>query len=149
MRVHGTRQTGFFTKLPNTTARDHQLSFAARGLLAYLLSLPDGAREDVKTLANKSVEGRGTITRALNELESCGYMTRAKTRDEDGRIRTQVEIFADRAGASVPVKPATVSPGTGTPGGGKSGIKTEEAGVEDSLPPRARPAEPVAESPTP
>lgn len=147
MRVHGTRQTGFFTKLPNTTARDHELSFVARGLLAYLLSLPDGAREDVKTLANKSVEGRGAITRALNELESCGYMTRAKIRDESGRIHTHVEVFADRGGTSGPVKPAPVPPGTGTPGGGKSGIKTEEAGVEDSLPPQAPMAEPVADAP--
>ncbi|ACU77410.1 conserved hypothetical protein [Catenulispora acidiphila DSM 44928] len=146
MRVHGTRQTGFFTKVPNATARDHGLSFAARGLLAYLLSLPDGAREDVKTLANKSVEGRGVITRALNELESRGYMTRAKTRDDDGRIHTQVEVFADRGGASRPVVPAPVSPGTGTPGGGKSGIKTEETGVEDSLPPQVPLTDPVADT---
>lgn len=138
MRVHGTRQTGFFTKLPNTTARDHALSFTARGLLAYMLSLPDGAREDVKTLANKSVEGRSAVSRALHELESRGYLSRTKSRDDEGRIRTQVEVFADRDGASPQVEPATAAPGTGGPGGGKSGSKTEEAGLEDSLPPLGR-----------
>ena len=135
MRIHGTRQTGYFTKLPNATARDHALSFAARGLLAYMLSLPDGAREDVKTLANKSIEGRGTVSRALHELESGGYLTRIKSRDDEGRIRTRVEVFADRDGASAQVEPATIAPGTGRPSCGKSGSKTEESGVKDSLPP--------------
>lgn len=138
MRVHGTRHTGFFTKVPNATARDHELSFAARGLLAYLLSLPDGAREDVKTLANKSVEGRGVVARALRELESCGYMIRAKIRDDEGRIRTRVEVFADRGEATGLVKPAAVPPGTGAPGRGTSGSKTEETGVKESLPPVTR-----------
>ncbi|GAA1990422.1 helix-turn-helix domain-containing protein [Catenulispora subtropica] len=135
MRIHGTRQAGFFTKVPNPTVRDHALSFTARGLLAYMLSLPDGAREDVKTLANKSVEGRSAISRALHELESRGYLARTKSRDDEGRISTHVEVFADRDGASPQVEPATVAPGTGRPGGGKSGSKTEEAGLEDSLPP--------------
>ncbi|WP_194891326.1 helix-turn-helix domain-containing protein [Catenulispora pinisilvae] len=135
MRIHGTRQNGFFTKVPNLTVRDHALSFTARGLLAYMLSLPDGAREDVKTLANKSVEGRGAVSRALHELESRGYLARTKSRDDEGRIRTHVEVFADRDGASVQVEPATVTPGTGRPGGGKSGSKPEESGFKDSLPP--------------
>lgn len=135
MRIHGTRQNGFFTKVPNLTVRDHALSFTARGLLAYMLSLPDGAREDVKTLANKSVEGRSAVSRALHELESRGYLTRTKSRDDEGRIHTNVEVFADRDGASAQVEPATVLPGTRGPGGGKSGSKTEETGVKDSLPP--------------
>src|SRR2546423_6936596 len=100
-----------------------------------MLSLPDGAREDVKTLANKSVEGRGAVSRALHELESRGYLARTKSRDDEGRIRTHVEVFADRDGASAQVEPATVTPGTGRPGGGKSGSKTEETGFKDSLPP--------------
>lgn len=136
MRIHGTRQNGFFTKVPNLTVRDHALSFTARGLLAYMLSLPDGAREDVKTLANKSVEGRSAVSRALHELESRGYLTRSKSRDDEGRISTHVEVYADRDGASVQVEPATAPPGTGRPGGGKSGSKTEETGFKDSLPPR-------------
>lgn len=138
MRIHGTRQNGFFTKVPNLTVRDHALSFAARGLLAYMLSLPDGAREDVKTLANKSVEGRSVVSRALHELESRGYLTRTKVRDDEGRISTQVEVFADRDRASAQVEPTPASPGTGQPGGGKSGSKTEETGFKDSLPPLDR-----------
>ncbi|MFJ6616276.1 helix-turn-helix domain-containing protein [Kitasatospora sp. NPDC091335] len=61
--------------------RKHALSWAARGLLSYLLSLPDGAREDVRTLAAKSVEGRTTVARALRELEAAGHYVRRTQRD--------------------------------------------------------------------
>ena len=137
MRVHRTPQRGFFTIVPNATARDHGLSFTARGLLAFLISLPDGAREDVKTLANKSVEGRSAISKALSELETRGYLVRTTSRDDAGRIRTHVAVFDTRDGASAEVGPATVPPGTGSPGGGKTGSNPEDVVLEKSLPPLA------------
>ena len=111
MHVHGTRHAGLLTKVPNATARDHALSYTARALLAYMLSLPDGAREDVKTLANKSAEGRSAASRTLHELESRGYLARIRFRDGEGRTSTRVDVFADREGASAQVVPATVAPG--------------------------------------
>src|SRR5882672_9162911 len=143
MRVHRTPQAGYFTIVPNLTARDHALSFTARGLLTYMLSLPNDAREDVKTLANKSVEGRSAISRALNELEKRGYLARTTARNEGGRISTRVDVFDTRDGASAQGVPATVAPGTGLPGGGKTGGYPQEWVKEDSLPPLE-----VAEAPS-
>src|SRR5882672_2190071 len=135
MRVHRTPQAGYFTIVPNLTARDHTLSFTARGLLTYMLSLPNDAREDVKTLANKSVEGRSAISRALNELEKLGYLARTTARNDAGRISTRIDVFDVRDGASVQAEPATAEPGTGSPGGGKTGSNPQEWVEEDSLPP--------------
>ncbi|MEV0187263.1 helix-turn-helix domain-containing protein [Kitasatospora purpeofusca] len=104
--------------------RKHSLSWAARGLLGYLLSLPNGAREDVRTLAAKSVEGRATVARALRELETAGHYVRRTVRDPlTGRVRTAVSVhevpLSDKAVHTLP--PVPVAPAAGAPGAGKAG----------------------------
>ncbi|MCX4685312.1 helix-turn-helix domain-containing protein [Kitasatospora purpeofusca] len=104
--------------------RKHSLSWAARGLLGYLLSLPNGAREDVRTLAAKSVEGRATVARALRELETAGHYVRRTVRDPvTGRVRTVVSVhevpLADKAVHALP--PVPVTPAAGPSGAGKAG----------------------------
>lgn len=41
MRIQRSNPTTRFVVLPNETAQNHALSFTARGILAYLVSLPD------------------------------------------------------------------------------------------------------------
>ncbi|MFJ5117902.1 helix-turn-helix domain-containing protein [Kitasatospora sp. NPDC088548] len=109
--------------------RKHSLSWAARGLLSYLLSLPDGAREDVRTLAAKSVEGRTTVSRALRELEQAGHYIRRTERDPlTGQVRTTVSVHevpvtgkAVHTVPPLPVSPAAGLPGAGTAVAGKTG----------------------------
>ncbi|MFD0276215.1 helix-turn-helix domain-containing protein [Kitasatospora sp. NPDC127111] len=109
--------------------RKHSLSWAARGLLGYLLSLPDGSREDVRTLAAKSVEGRGTVSRALRELEDAGHYIRRTDRDPvTGRVRTTVSVHEVPATSKtpntlppLPALPAAGGPGAGHPIDGKAG----------------------------
>ncbi|WP_327676572.1 helix-turn-helix domain-containing protein [Kitasatospora sp. NBC_00458] len=109
--------------------RKHSLSWAARGLLGYLLSLPDGAREDVRTLAAKSVEGRATVARALRELEEAGHYVRRTLRDPlTGQVRTVVSVHeVPVAGKAVhtlpplPAPPAAGPPGAGAAGAGRAG----------------------------
>ncbi|MFI6843584.1 helix-turn-helix domain-containing protein [Kitasatospora sp. NPDC050467] len=109
--------------------RKHSLSWAARGLLSYLLSLPDGAREDVRTLAAKSVEGRATVSRALRELEEAGHYVRRTERDPlTGHVRTAVSVHevpvtgkAVHTLPPLPVPPAAGPPGAGTAGAGTTG----------------------------
>jgi uncharacterized phage protein (TIGR02220 family) len=55
---------------------DPNLSFRAKGLLAYLQAVPLEAGADMKDLENVSLEGKAAIKTALKELEDGGYLTR-------------------------------------------------------------------------
>jgi hypothetical protein len=145
MRIQRTPQQGFFTKVPNATARDHGLSFTARGVLAYLLSLQDGAREDIHTLAGKSVEGRKAIAAALNELQERGYLARKVVRGDHGQITTDVVLYDLRDGASSQVAPVTALAASGGPVAASSATNPIEDQVENSPLPTPVAAAPVAE----
>ncbi|MFF1908831.1 helix-turn-helix domain-containing protein [Kitasatospora sp. NPDC058218] len=131
MQIHRIPKHGpGYTILDNGhVIRKHKLSWAARGLLSYLLSLPDGAREDVRTLAAKSVEGRTTVARALRELEEAGHYVRRTSRDPvTGQVRTTVSVHevpltakAAHTLPPLPVSPAAGRPGVGAAGAGKAG----------------------------
>jgi len=93
MRIHRTARAHFFTTLGNEVLRDSRLSYCARGILACLLSQPDGKRDDIRTLAERTPEGRERVASAMRELEKLGYLTRTKKRTPDGHIYTEVEVF--------------------------------------------------------
>ncbi|MFE7635126.1 hypothetical protein ACFU7Z_13990 [Kitasatospora sp. NPDC057518] len=93
MRVHRTEHVRSFTVLPNGLLQDRRLSYTARGLLADLLSRPDGWREDGRHMADTSPQGRGAIRKALKELTEAGYYGVEKIRMPDGTIRTETHVY--------------------------------------------------------
>lgn len=68
-----------FTILPNSQVRDAHLTWAARGLLAWLSSHQEGfeVTEDVLTAAGNL--GRDGVRTLLRELEGAGYLRRERT----------------------------------------------------------------------
>ncbi|HTJ66676.1 MAG TPA: helix-turn-helix domain-containing protein [Actinospica sp.] len=113
MHIHRSAHTRYFTTLGNEVLRDNRLSFCARGILGHLLSLPDGQRADIRTLADRTPEGRERVAAALRELEKFGYLKRAVMRTARGRLYTKVEVFDSLDGASSQVEP---DPGFPEPG---------------------------------
>ncbi len=93
MHVHRIVHARSFTVLPNGLLQDRRLSYTARGLLADLLSRPDGWREDGRQMADTSTQGRGVIRRALKELTDAGYYRVVKCRTPEGRIRSEAHVF--------------------------------------------------------
>jgi hypothetical protein len=82
-----------FTIVDNATLQDARLSYRARGVLAYLLSLPDGWVTDHRKLASFAVEGERAVLAALKELETHGYLIRRRFQDPTtGRWRTDTEL---------------------------------------------------------
>ncbi|MFF7455271.1 hypothetical protein [Kitasatospora sp. NPDC008115] len=114
MRVHRSAHVRDFTVLPNAMLQYRRLSYTARGLLADLLSRPDGWREDGRHMADTSPQGRGAIRKALKELTEAGYYRVEKIRMPDGTIRSETHVY-DTPQRSAPSADPPV------PGGGAAG----------------------------
>jgi hypothetical protein len=65
---------------------DDRLTWKAKGLLAYLLSLPDDWKVYVKDLQNRSRDGRDAVVSGIQELLEFGYMSMKKVQGEKGRF---------------------------------------------------------------
>lgn len=87
MAIIRSKRTRNFTVLNNDLIRDTTLSFKARGLLQYMLSMPDDWKFYVSELAkHSSKEGEGAIRSAITELEEAGYMRRIRKRGKGGKF---------------------------------------------------------------
>ncbi|MBV1953748.1 hypothetical protein ACWGR3_10465 [Streptomyces albidoflavus] len=93
MRIYRSAPKRSFTSLPNATTRDKHLSWAAMGILSYLLGLPDGSRTSVRQLAALRDEGRDRVAAALRQLEENRYLRRVKRQGPTGRFTTDYEVF--------------------------------------------------------
>ncbi|WP_105973058.1 hypothetical protein [Streptomyces geranii] len=94
MRIHRTTPTRAFSVFSNALLRDRSLSWCAVGVLTYLISLPNGARATIRTLAEQRKEGRARIASALHELEKSRYLRRVVSKDEEsGQFSTVYEVF--------------------------------------------------------
>ncbi len=74
-----------FVMLDKGFLEDENLSYKAKGILAYLLSKPDNWKVIVKDLINHSKDGKKAIYSGLNELKQYGYYKKIPVRDEMGR----------------------------------------------------------------
>ncbi|RSN07918.1 helix-turn-helix domain-containing protein [Streptomyces sp. WAC 01325] len=84
-----TYQSGHYTVVGNHLAQHRELSLTAIGLGTHILSLPEGAPVDIRSLADRFPEGRDRIAFALRELEAHGYLKRVRERTEAGRLFTR------------------------------------------------------------
>lgn len=82
-----------YTAIRNATLRDKRLSFAARGLLAYLLSRPDDWKVSTQDLINQSSARRAAVHSILRELKAAGYMRRERTQGDGGKIVWETVVY--------------------------------------------------------
>jgi hypothetical protein len=83
--VRAPRPSEGFTILRNENVRNQTLTFRARGLLAYLLSMPDNWATNSERLQSRWTEGRDAIRSSIKELEAAGYMTLHKAQNDKGQ----------------------------------------------------------------
>ncbi|MCZ4125072.1 hypothetical protein [Streptomyces sp. H39-S7] len=126
MQIHRSAHRRAYTVIDNAALQDNRLSFAARGVLGYLLSRFDGERIDVRKLAALCRTGRQQIANALDELKKCGYYVVERVQDpETGRVTTRTAVYEkpqDQAKPQVP--PTARKPDAGDPGDTPSGEST-------------------------
>ncbi len=105
-----------FVVIDQRAVEDNRLSWAARGLLCYLLSRPDDWKVLVNDLRKRGNLGRDGIYRLLRELRTLGYARFQRLRDKTGRIRGGIYYIREIADSPDPQLPDTVSPDTAAPG---------------------------------
>jgi hypothetical protein len=75
---------------------DNQLSWKAKGLLAYLLSRPNNWKVNHKDLVNRAKESKNTVTTILKELENVGYIHYYQERLEGGKFGSWIYDVYER-----------------------------------------------------
>ena len=105
-----------FVVMDQRAVEDDRLSWAARGLLCYLLSRPDDWKVLVNDLRKRGNLGRDGIYRLLRELRTLGYARFQRLRDKHGRIRGGIYFIREIADSPYPDLPDTVKPDTAAPG---------------------------------
>lgn len=71
------------------------LSLKARGMLCTMLSLPDDWEFSENGLQAILKDGQTSVRSAIKELESAGFLSRTRERDESGRMGRCVWIVCD------------------------------------------------------
>ncbi|MEB8885485.1 DnaD domain protein [Bacillus cereus] len=76
-----------YSVIHNTPLRDENLSWRAKGLLAYMLSLPDDWTFHATELSQHAKDSEKTTTSTLKELKKAGYLKRYPIQNsETGKI---------------------------------------------------------------
>ncbi|MFE1292657.1 helix-turn-helix domain-containing protein [Streptomyces sp. NPDC058751] len=86
-------QSDRYTIVGNHLAQHRGLSATAVGIAVHILSLPEGARVDIRSLTEWFPEGRARIACALRELEERGYVERVRERLPSGRLITRTFAY--------------------------------------------------------
>ena len=73
-----------YTIIDNTALRDNRLSWKAKGLMAYMLSMPDDWTFYMDELQKHATDGKSSFRSGFNELKKLGYVERKRIQREDG-----------------------------------------------------------------
>ncbi|GGV78191.1 DNA-binding protein [Streptomyces griseoloalbus] len=105
-----TYQSGQYVVIGHHLAQHRELSLTAIGLAAHILSVPEGAPVDIRSLAERFPEGRDRIAFALRELEAHGYLERVREHTEAGRLVTRTYAHHTPSSVRLTGRPVPVGP---------------------------------------
>lgn len=82
-----------YTIMSNHHLRDKNLSLKAKGLLSFMLSLPENWDYSINGLVAVSKEGKKAIRAAIKELEDTHYLKRERNQYDKGRFDYDYLVF--------------------------------------------------------
>ena len=82
-----------YAVISNTPLNDDQLSWEAKGVLAYLLTKPDDWVIRNHDLEKKGKIGGCKLSRILAELKTAGYLTRTRYKKSDGTFQWETIVY--------------------------------------------------------
>ncbi len=95
MGIFRVKKDNNYSVINNTGLKDKTLSWKAKGVLAYALTLPDDWTFHISELAQHAKDGEDSLRTGINELKKAGYVKRYPVRDEQTQKITswETEIY--------------------------------------------------------
>ena len=93
MSVFKIEESKNYTVMSNYHLRDKNLSYKAKGLLSFMLSLPEDWDYSINGLVSISKEGVKAIRNILQELQRYGYLVIEKKQNEIGQFEYEYLIY--------------------------------------------------------
>lgn len=93
MSVFRIEKTNNYTVMSNYHLKDINLSYRAKGLLSFMLSLPDDWDYSVKGLVKVNKESIKAIRSTLKELEDMRYLIRTRIQLDNRRFDYEYAIY--------------------------------------------------------
>ena len=116
-----TKRATNFTSVNNDFIRDENLSWKAKGIIIYVMSLPADWHLHLSELAKHAKDGRDATYNGVRELIEHGYCKRTEIRDSRGMFSgyeymvSDMKEFAPQTENPEPEKPHTENPFTDNP----------------------------------
>lgn len=106
-----------YTVIDNRIIRDDALSWKAKGVFAYLWSMPDDWDFYETEVMKHAKDGRDSLRSAIKELQAAGYMRRQRTRNDKGQVKASDWELSDKPMLEKPTqaKPTQEKPMQGDP----------------------------------
>lgn len=89
-----TKKERDYTIINNTFIKDCRLSWKAKGLMTYFLSLPDDWTIHLSEIEKHATDGKSALRSAINELKELGYL-KAEQQRENNRFAEMVYIIIE------------------------------------------------------
>ena len=107
-----TKKDKNYTVLDNTFIQDLRLTWKAKGLMTYLLSLPDDWCIHLSELEEHAADGKDSLKTAIKELKIYGYLIATQKKNEAGRFCETVYTVIEKPLAEKPLaeKPLAEKP---------------------------------------
>ena len=93
MQVFRVEKNKNYTTMSNYHLRDKKLSYKAKGLLSFMLSLPNTWDYSMNGLVSVSKENIGSIRTILHELEENRYLIRSRYQNNKGQFQYEYSIY--------------------------------------------------------
>ncbi len=93
MGIYRVTKNSNYVTMNRAGLNDKRLSWKAKGLLAYMLSMPDDWTFYDTELEQHAKDGRDALKSAIKELKDTHYMKRSRRTGEGGKFIWETEVF--------------------------------------------------------
>ena len=117
MAIRRAKRDSNFTMISNVGLKDNRLSFKAKGLLSYMLTLPDDWIFYESEIVNHATDGKQSVRTGMKELEKFGYLVKEQKRNSKGKFAKIDWVVSDEPinGDTTTFQPSTTFPSTDNP----------------------------------